>query len=165
MYRNGVGLLLVNKYGQVFVAKRIIEKKHENSQIITNPWQLPQGGIDEGEDEEATLFRETQEEIGILPSHFKILKKSAGYYKYELPQQMRPKFWDGKYIGQQQKWFCCLFTGNNNDINIETQDPEFESWKWVSPLSFIHLAVDFKKQMYLGLAEEFSSTINSAKSF
>ena len=157
MYRKGVGIVLINNKGQVFVGKRIIDKNNKN--LIAKPWQMPQGGVDEGESDEEALSREVEEEIGLKQADFKILKKANQPYRYNLPEDLLQKFWNGKYKGQEQIWFCCLLTSPENKINIKTTHPEFENWKWISPYSISSIAVNFKLDMYNKIFAEFFQTI------
>ena len=161
LYRKCVGVFLVNCNGQVFVAKRIINDK--NKDIITRPWQMPQGGIDEGENPEQALYREIEEETNLKSQDIRILKKSDNIYKYKLPQKALQNFWGGKYIGQEQTWFCCFLKTSDSKININTKEPEFEAWKWISHHSLPSIAVDFKFEIYKNLSEEFHQTVILAK--
>ena len=161
MYRKGVGLILVNRCGQVFVAKRI--QHANNANLMQSPWQMPQGGIDEGEDECESLLRETKEEIGLNSNEIKIIKKSDHYYGYDLPDAVRNKLWGGKYKGQEQRWFCCLLQGSDSSIDLNGHHPEFSTWKWISPHSLSSIVVDFKKDMYDKIFNEFYPTIKLCK--
>jgi putative (di)nucleoside polyphosphate hydrolase len=161
MYRKGVGLVLVNNLGQVFVAKRV--QNASNNNLLQNPWQMPQGGIDENEDEQESLFREMHEEIGLKQNDVRVMKKSETYYRYDLPEDVRAKLWSGKYKGQEQRWFCCFLQGSESNINLDGEHPEFSSWKWISPYSLSSIVVDFKKDMYDKIFEEFYPTIKLCK--
>ena len=158
MYRLGVGLLLINNQGQVFVAKRV-QNSTNNSAQISHPWQMPQGGIDENEDEEIALYREMQEEIGLTENDVKIIHKANDYYYYDIPPEIAKTFWGGKYKGQRQRWFCCLLKSEESKININTTHPEFEAWKWISPYSITSICVDFKKPMYYKIFDDFFNVI------
>lgn len=147
LYRKNVGVVLRNKEGCLFVGRRF------GSSL--NSWQLPQGGIIEGETEEECLTREIREEIGILPNLFNIIQKSSKYYYYVIPKKMRKSIWNNIYVGQKQRWFLADFIGTNSDININTDFPEFEEWQWFSPDKVIEKVVAFKKEIYIDVLEEF----------
>jgi len=145
-YRKGVGIMLFNRQGQVFVAQR-----------IDNPgeaWQMPQGGIDEGEAPKDTAFREMLEEIG--SNHAEILAESAQWLTYDLPADLIGRIWKGKYRGQKQKWFAMLFLGEDKDINLATKHPEFNQWRWAEFREVIELIVPFKRELYEQVATEFA---------
>lgn len=144
-YRLGVGMMLFNAQGDVFVAKRI--------DMTSEAWQMPQGGIDEGEDPRQAALRELEEEIGT--SKASILRESREWFTYDLPEELIPKIWGGKYRGQRQKWFAMRFTGNDGDINIQTSHPEFSQWQWVERKQLPSLIVPFKRELYARLVDEF----------
>jgi putative (di)nucleoside polyphosphate hydrolase len=147
-YRRGVGVMLLNHEGKVFVGAR-----------VDNPddaWQMPQGGIDEGEDAWATALRELEEETGIAPHLVERIAACAERLRYELPEDWRPKLWGGKWVGQEQDWFLCRFLGRDSDIDIATDHPEFRAWKWVEPQRLPELIVQFKRDLYFRLLREFS---------
>lgn len=146
-YRSGVGIMLLNARGQVFVAKRIDTQ--------AEAWQMPQGGIDNGETPEAAARRELLEETGTDKA--KILAESAAWYTYDLPEALVSQVWGGKYRGQKQKWFLMRFTGTDADININTEHPEFSEWQWATPATLPDLIVPFKRQLYTELLAEFRS--------
>jgi len=150
-YRAGVGIMLLNKNGEVFVGKRIDTK--------AEAWQMPQGGIDEGEDAKTAALREMLEEIGTDKAE--IIGESAGWYYYDLPENLIPTIWGGKFRGQQQKWFLLKFTGVNEDLNIETDHPEFCEWKWAEPNTLPNLIVPFKRELYAALIAEFLPFLKS----
>jgi putative (di)nucleoside polyphosphate hydrolase len=145
-YRPGVGIMLINRDGRVFVAKRI--------DTISEAWQMPQGGIDDGEDPRTAALRELEEEIGT--NRAEIIAESADWYSYDLPDEIIPKIWGGKYRGQKQKWFALRFTGSDADINIQTAHPEFCEWKWVPMHELPNLIVPFKRELYAALVAEFT---------
>jgi len=145
-YRLGVGVMLINKDGRVFVAKRI--------DMTSEAWQMPQGGIDEGEEPLTCAFRELKEEIGTDKAT--LLKESRDWYTYDLPEDIIPKIWGGKFRGQKQKWFAMRFVGSDSDINIETEEPEFSQWQWIEPQKLPDIIVPFKRELYRALVEEFS---------
>ena len=148
-YRRGVGIMLLNRDGKVFVGARI-----DNSD---EAWQMPQGGIDDTDDDEwATALRELEEETGIQPQLVEQVSATPERLKYDLPVELRPKLWGGKYKGQDQDWFLGRFLGNDNDINIATKHPEFREWKWIEPAQLPELIVPFKRDLYRRLLGEFS---------
>ena len=148
LYRKGVGIVLINKDRKIFVGKRIDSK--------FNAWQMPQGGIDVGENEDIALFREVKEETGINKSNIHILAKSNQYYYYNLPYKLQKKFWGGKYLGQKQRWYAANFIGRDSDINISTQDPEFCQWQWINHDKTNEFTVEFKREMYQNIFDEFA---------
>ena len=153
-YRRGVGVMLLNARGQVFVGARI-----DNTD---EAWQMPQGGIDEGEDDPwLAALRELEEETGIAPSLVERIQKSPERLKYDLPPELRSKLWGGKFKGQDQDWFLALFLGQDGDININTQDPEFREWKWIEPGKLPELIVPFKRDLYRRLLTEFSDKLGT----
>ena len=147
--RKGVGVIILNKKNEVFVGKR-----RDNP---INKWQMPQGGIDEGEDDLSAMKRELFEETSIR--NIKILREINGFYEYELPKNLIGIIWKGKYRGQRQKWFIARFLGNDQEINLNTKHPEFIEWKWISPTSLPEVIVDFKKELYLKLLKEINKFI------
>lgn len=144
-YRPGVGIMLLNREGRVFVAKRI--------DMVSEAWQMPQGGIDAGEEPLAAALRELKEEIGTDKAE--LLAESRDWYSYDLPEVLIPKIWGGKYRGQKQKWFALRFTGTDADINIATTHPEFSEWHWVPIRELPDIIVPFKRALYQALVEEF----------
>ncbi len=148
-YRPCVGIMLVNQEGLVFVAKRI------DSEL--EAWQMPQGGIDDGEASDVAAFRELEEETGVTSAT--IIAESHAWHPYDIPADMVPKVWGGKYRGQKQKWFLMRFEGVNADINIETEEPEFSKWQWVEPHTLPNLIVPFKRDLYTTIVAEFSPKI------
>ena len=146
-YRSNVGIMLINDDGHVFVGQRL-----DNNQ---NAWQMPQGGIDGDEDPQSAAYRELLEETGIEPENVKFLATSSKWLLYDLPEDLIPKLWDGKYRGQKQKWFLFKFLGTNKDINISTEHPEFSSWKWIPKENLLEEIVPFKKSVYESVLREF----------
>ncbi len=147
-YRPGVGMMLLNRDGLVFVAKRI--------DTLAEAWQMPQGGIDGGEDARTAALRELQEEVGT--SDATILAESADWYRYDLPDHLVPVIWGGKYRGQKQKWFALRLNGDDSSINIHAGDhPEFSEWKWIPMAQLPEVIVPFKRDLYAALVEEFSA--------
>lgn len=144
-YRFGVGMMLFNRDGNIFMAQRIDTR--------AEAWQMPQGGIDEGEDARAAAMRELEEEIGT--TNAEIIAESAEWYVYDLPEELASKLWGGKYRGQKQKWFLLRFLGEDTEINLATAHPEFHSWQWVDVAEVLKLIVPFKRTMYEAIVAEF----------
>ena len=136
--RSGVGIVLLNKQNKVFVAKRIDNPK--------NFWQMPQGGIDPGEEYLSAALRELKEETGI--ESVDLIKEIDELLTYELPQNLLGIIWKGKYRGQKQKWFIMRFNGNDKEINLNTHKPEFMDWKWIDISDITKVAVSFKLEVY-----------------
>ena len=147
--RSGVGIVLLNKQNKVFVAKRIDNPK--------NFWQMPQGGVDDGEDFLKAAFRELEEETSI--KSVELIKELDGTTTYNLPDRLLGIIWKGKYKGQKQKWFLMRFVGNDNEININTSNPEFLDWKWIEFAKLSSIAVDFKVDLYKKLQKELNSLV------
>jgi putative (di)nucleoside polyphosphate hydrolase len=147
-YRPCAGIMLLNPEGMVFVGQRL------DSQL--DAWQMPQGGIDEGEDAEAAAFRELGEETGIAPHLAKLIARSAGEHLYDLPEHMLGKIWKGRYRGQRQMWFLMRFLGTDSDINIATAHEEFRAWRWAAPEQLVDLIVPFKRELYANVIAEFA---------
>ncbi|MGX7895527.1 RNA pyrophosphohydrolase [Tsuneonella sp. HG222] len=153
LYRPCVGVMLVNRAGQAFVGKRIDNKEGDW-------WQMPQGGVDEGEDLETALLRELAEETGARAEHVEVLGRLPGELFYDLPPELQGKLWQGRYCGQRQTWFCCRFTGADGDIDLEAHDPpEFCEWKWVAPELLPELIVPFKREVYRTVVEGFADLL------
>ena len=140
--RIGVGAILINKEKKIFVGKR---KDHPNN----DKWQMPQGGVNEGEDLLSAMRRELEEETSV--KSIKILKELDDWTVYELPDYLLGKIWKGKYRGQRQKWFVIRFLGHDKDINLNTSKPEFIEWKWTNIDDLPSIIVDFKKKLYMKL--------------
>ena len=145
-YRPCVGIMLINKENKVFAGQRIDNR--------AEAWQMPQGGIDPGEEVEAACFREMEEEIGT--SNARIIALHTDWLDYDIPEPLSNKLWDGKYRGQTQKWVALRFEGDDSEVNIETGEPEFCSWRWVDPGQLSALAVPFKRQVYDAVLNEFA---------
>ena len=144
-YRRGVGIMLLNALGEVFVAQRI--------DMPSDAWQMPQGGIDEGETPESAAWREMQEETGTRDAI--LLAESRDWYRYDLPAELVPRLWKGRYRGQEQKWFAFRFTGTDADIAIDSAHAEFSAWKWTPMATLPQLIVPFKRRLYSELVVEF----------
>ena len=149
-YRDGVGVILLNKDNKVFVAKRIDNSK--------NFWQMPQGGKDKGENNLEAAFRELCEETSI--KNVTVIKEIEGTISYNLPKNLLGIIWKGKYKGQIQKWFIMRFIGNESEINISTKKPEFLEWKWIDLKDLTKIAVNFKLNVYKSLKQEISKVLN-----
>ena len=141
--RNGVGVIVLNNENKIFVGKR-----KDNP---VDRWQMPQGGVDIGESYLSAMKRELYEETSI--KSIEILKEINGFFEYELPKNLVGIIWKGKFRGQKQKWFITRFIGNENEINLQTKNPEFIEWKWIIPDDLPKTIVDFKKKMYVELLE------------
>ena len=141
--RNGVGVIVLNNENKVFVGKR-----KDNP---VDKWQMPQGGVDIGESYLSAMKRELYEETSI--KSIEILKEINGFFEYELPKNLVGIIWKGKFRGQKQKWFITRFIGDENEINLQTKNPEFIEWKWIIPDELPKTIVDFKKKMYVELLE------------
>ena len=147
-YRRGVGVMLLSREGKVFVGARIDNR--------ADAWQMPQGGIDEGEEPWATALRELEEETGIAPELVEKVSKCPERLRYDLPEDIRSELWGGKWIGQDQDWFLARFLGDDRDVNIATEHPEFREWKWIEPAQLPNLIVPFKRELYRQLLREFA---------
>lgn len=154
-YRPCVGVMLVNANGKIFVAKRNDNRASE----WRDAWQMPQGGIDKGEDVQTAAFRELEEETGVTPDKVALLSCSEKEHFYELPPELIGKLWKGKWRGQRQYWFLMRFLGDDSDINIDTEIPEFSEWKWGEFETLADQIVPFKRDIYAALASEFRSFI------
>lgn len=148
-YREGVGVMLLNADDWVFVARRI--------DMVSEAWQMPQGGIDAGESPTQAALRELEEEVGTNKAA--IIAESRDWLTYDLPEELVGKLWGGRFRGQKQKWFAMRFTGTDSDINIETEHPEFCEWKWVPMHTLPDLIVPFKRENYRLLVAEFSGLV------
>ena len=147
--RKGVGVVVLNKNNHVFVGKR---KDNPGDK-----WQMPQGGVDKGEDYITAMKRELKEETGI--ENIKIIKEIEKIYQYELPEDLVGIIWKGKYRGQKQKWFITRFLGEEKEINLNTKHAEFIDWKWIEPKFLPEVIVYFKKDLYLNLLKEINLVI------
>ena len=147
--RTGVGIIVLNKQNKIFVGKR---KDNPGDK-----WQMPQGGVDEGEDYITAMRRELREETSI--QNIEIIKEIDKIYQYELPENLVGIIWKGKYRGQKQKWFITRFLGEEDEINLNTKHAEFIDWKWIEPKLLPEVIVNFKKDLYLNLLKEINLVI------
>ena len=142
--RSGVGIVVINKENKIFVAKRIDNPK--------NFWQMPQGGVNDGEDFLTAAYRELEEETSI--KDVELISELEGFITYDLPDRLLGIIWKGKYKGQKQKWFLMRHLGEDKEINVHTKKPEFLEWKWVDLNKITELVVDFKLQVYKDIQEK-----------
>ena len=144
LYRPCAGIILKNPHDKIFVGRRIDNK-------INEAWQMPQGGIDKSEGPLVAAIRELKEETSVVSA--KLTKTMDDWLYYDLPEHLQGKLWGGKYIGQKQKWFLFDFIGEEEEINLETKDPEFFEYKWVDKSELVDLAVEFKREIYQKLVD------------
>jgi putative (di)nucleoside polyphosphate hydrolase len=147
-YRRGVGVMLLNREGKVFVGLRIDNRDEA--------WQMPQGGIDEGEEPWSTALRELEEETGIRPHLVERIAQCPERLKYRLPDELVGVVWKEPWIGQDQDWYLARFLGQDGDVDIATEDPEFRDWKWLDPAALPDAIVPFKRDLYRRLLREFA---------
>lgn len=150
-YRAGVGVMLINDRREVFVGQRL--------DSTLEAWQMPQGGIDDGEDPHEAALRELEEETGIRRDLAEIIAESRGWLCYDLPDDLIGKIWGGRYCGQRQKWFAMRFLGSDRDVNLQTTHPEFRAWKWASARDLPQLIVPFKRELYGDVLAEFGDLV------
>lgn len=146
-YRPCVGIVLMNRAGGVFAGQRI-----DNT---AEAWQMPQGGIDPGESPRDSALRELGEETGIRPDLVEVLAETPDWIRYDLPHDLVPKIWKGRFRGQTQLWFLMQFLGEDTDVDIRTPHPEFRAWRWVAPDALIDMIVPFKRATYAQVFEAF----------
>lgn len=146
-YRPCVGIMLINPAGLIFAAQRIDSG--------TPAWQMPQGGIDAGEDPRSAALRELHEEIGVSPRRVEILDATPNWLTYDLPTELVPRVWGGRYRGQKQRWFLMRFLGEDSEITLETAHPEFSDWRWISAEAMLDAIVPFKRDIYTKVVTRF----------
>ena len=150
-YRPCVGIMLTNPRGHVFVAQR---KDRD-----TDAWQMPQGGVDKGENCKDAALRELEEETSVSPNLVTIEAESAGLIRYDIPHELVPNIWKGRYRGQEQKWYLMRYHGLDTQIDLETETPEFSSWQWMKPDALVDSIVPFKREVYEQVLAEFRSKL------
>lgn len=155
-YRLGVGLMILNPKKQVFVGKRA-DLSAASGKV--SPWQMPQGGVDYGEDPYLAALREMEEEIGT--NSVTLLAKSSDWIYYDLPTEIARKLWGGRFVGQKQLWYVFQYDGYDANINIHTSHPEFCEWKWIDPAELPNMIVSFKHDLYTYLVTEFKEHLKS----
>lgn len=146
-YRPCVGVMLINPAGLIFAGRRI--------DSTAEAWQMPQGGIDEGEKPRAAALRELWEETGVTAGLVEVVDKTAGWVTYDLPPELLGQVWGGKYRGQRQKWFLLRFLGSDDQVNIATAHPEFAEWRWIGADEMLAAIVSFKRAVYAEVIEAF----------
>jgi putative (di)nucleoside polyphosphate hydrolase len=147
-YRPAAGIMLLNAEGKVFVGQR--------TDSTLEAWQMPQGGLDEGEDAEAGALRELEEETGIRPELVEIIQRCPVELTYDLPEDLVGKLWKGRWRGQRQTWFLARFLGTDADVRLDAHEQEFRAWKWAEPSELPAMIVPFKKKLYEDVLEAFA---------
>lgn len=146
-YRPCAGVMLANREGKVFVGQRI--------DTVLEAWQMPQGGIDPGEDARDAALRELREETGVPADKVELIAEAPDELLYDLPPELVGKVWNGRWRGQRQRWFLFRLVGDDSDVNIATAEPEFRAWRWVDPADLPALIVPFKQQLYRDVVAAF----------
>ncbi len=147
-YRPCAGVMLINADGKVFVGQRM--------DSALEAWQMPQGGIDPGEDAQTAALRELGEETGVAAEHAELIAEAPGEFTYDLPPELIGKVWKGKWRGQRQRWFLYRFLGTDADIDIATEHQEFRAWRWLDPANLPSMIVPFKKALYQDVLAAFA---------
>ena len=156
-YRTCVGMMLINKDGLVFIGRRASGIEHVDDSHV---WQMPQGGVDPGEDTWTAAKRELYEETSVRS--VEKLGEVADWLIYDIPRTVAGRAWKGRYRGQRQKWFAMRFLGRDEDIDLRTHHPEFDAWKWVAATELPRLIVPFKRQLYVDILAEFAGILGAA---
>ncbi|NIJ18442.1 putative (di)nucleoside polyphosphate hydrolase [Sphingomonas naasensis] len=154
-YRPCAGVMLVNRAGQVFVGQRL--------DSVLEAWQMPQGGIDPGEDPLEAAWRELWEETGVARDHAELVATAPDELTYDLPEDLIGKVWKGKWRGQRQRWFLFRFLGEDSDVNIATAEPEFRAWRWAEPEELPDIIVPFKRVLYRQLLDIFTDALATVR--
>jgi putative (di)nucleoside polyphosphate hydrolase len=147
-YRPCVGVMLINGRGGAFVGQR--------KDRFQAAWQMPQGGVEMGEDPQEAALRELEEETGVSRDLVTVVAQTAGWVPYDLPHDIVPNIWKGRYRGQEQKWFLMLFHGSDDQVNIDTEHPEFSRWQWMATGDLVEHIVPFKRAVYEAVLAEFA---------
>jgi len=154
-YRPCAGIMLVNRDGRVFVGQRL--------DATVEAWQMPQGGIDPGEEPLAAAMRELGEETGIAPDKIELVGAPDRAFTYDLPPELIGKVWKGRWRGQTQRWFLFRFLGEDGDIDIATAHPEFRAWRWIDPDDLPRLIVPFKRELYEAVLAAFRPRLDAER--